>query len=97
MAIRLCVLKQRLSFSVFGNDGSALDWLPAEQARNTDDDRGNKQKTHDDKGKDPLEGNDSGLELSDTDSWQESVLILKNIVGWVDLQALKTDKANPML
>ena len=70
MTIRLCVLKQRLSFPVLRNDGSTLDWLPAEQAGDTDDDRGNEQKTHDDKGKDPLEGDDSGLELSDTNGWK---------------------------
>lgn len=65
------VLEQRLSLAILRDNSTALDWLPSKQARDTDEDGGNEQDAGDDKGEDPLEGNDSGLELMKADGCTE--------------------------
>jgi len=59
----LLVLQQRLTLTILRYNRPALEWLPAEELRHADEDRKYHQNTTDDKGKDPLEGNDSGQEL----------------------------------
>lgn len=60
--------EKRLSFSVLIDNCTALEGILTNDTREGDQDGEDEQDTHDDKGKDPLEGDDVGQELGDTES-----------------------------
>lgn len=65
------VVKQRCPFAVFTDDGPFLSnaSVLSKDLWSSNDEGTNKQYTCNDKGKDPLEGDDVNLELSDGDGW----------------------------
>jgi hypothetical protein len=62
------LFEKRLSLSVLIDNGTTLEGILANDTREGDQDGKDEQDTHDDKGKDPLEGDDVGEELGDTES-----------------------------
>jgi len=66
------LFKKRLSLSVLVNNSAALEGILANDTREGDQDGEKEQDTHDDKGKDPLEGDDVGEELRDTQRCAEN-------------------------
>lgn len=63
------VIEKRCPFTVFADDRAFLSNTPvlSKELRSSNDERCNKEYTGNDKGKDPLEGNDMDLELGDGD------------------------------
>jgi hypothetical protein len=62
------LFEQRLSLSILVDNGTTLEGILANETREADQDGEDKQDTHDDKGEDPLESDDVGEELGDTES-----------------------------
>ena len=65
----LLFLEQRLSLSVLIDNSATLEGILANETREADQDGEDEQDAHDDKGEDPLERDDVGEELGDTESY----------------------------
>lgn len=66
----LLFVQQRLSLSVFRDDGATCEGVLTDEARETDQDGQDEENTHDNEGEDPLECDDVGEELSNTEGYE---------------------------
>ena len=66
----LLFLEQRLSLSVLVDNSTTLEGILANETREADQDGEDEQDAHDDKGEDPLECDNVGEELGDTESYR---------------------------
>lgn len=62
----LLLVQQRLALGILADNGTTLEGVLANDTGKTDQHRQDKEDTHDGESKDPLEGNDVGEELRDT-------------------------------
>jgi hypothetical protein len=93
---RSLLFEKGLSLSVLIDNSTALEGILTNDTREGDQDGEDEQDTHDDKGKDPLEGDDVGEELGDTESWRRCQRSLEG-GSRCDLHAQRTLRLKPMV